>query len=676
MTALPGAQRLRPAAPLRSGMMPPPADCASARAGTGLSPDTLAAGTAVVLTSPAPPRDIAADWCRGTGKTQHAVYLAESLWHSRHLALLVWVDAATRSSILAGYAHAFAEILGTAPGEDAETAGSRFVAWLAEASQPWLVVFDDLTDAADLAGLWPQGPAGRVLVTARQGASLPGEFGAMAWPIGVFSGREALAYVLARLPSDPDQRVGAVDLIEDLGCHPLALAQATALIASSDLTCRDYIRYFAHRKGEISRLDGREPAPAAVTWTLSLEHADRLRPAGLAQPCLALAALLDCKGIPGSVFDTPAVREYVAASGSGNRSDPEPSAGLANLQRAGLLTIDPARAGPTVRLSALVKGAVTATMPDAVRDQAGTTAARALLEAWPTGDWPPPLAQALRSGAACLRRAAPDGLFSGECHPVLLRAGRSLDAARLTGAAVGYWRDIAATCGRLLGPSHADTLEACGMLSRALVAAGRLGEAIPLCEQVLGRQIGTYGPDHPGSVAAGTDLGRALLGFASIIINCTGLSLTSPLGSPCKNHYTAGGTDQLAQMIAAIGPKVAAALAAIHQRAPRARALLVGYPDILPDAGRGCWPVVPIAHGDVPYLRGAEAELNAMLADEAAANGATFVDTYRNSIGHDFCQRTGVKWVEGLVPTSPAAPVHPNALGERAMAQQVLAAVG
>jgi hypothetical protein len=44
------------------------------------------------------------------------------------------------------------------------------------------------------------------------------------------------------------------------------------------------------------------------------------------------------------------------------------------------------------------------------------------------------------------------------------------------------------------------------------------------------------------------------------------------------------------------------------------------------------------------------------------------------AIGHDFCQPTGVKWVEGLVPTSPAAPVHPNALGERAMAQQVLAA--
>ena len=89
---------------------------------------------------------------------------------------------------------------------------------------------------------------------------------------------------------------------------------------------------------------------------------------------------------------------------------------------------------------------------------------------------------------------------------------------------------------------------------------------------------------------------------------------------------------------------------------------------------RGEELTLPIAHGDVPYLRGVANELNAMLAGEAAANGATFVDTYSDSIGHDFCQRTGVKWVEGLVPTSPAAPVHPNALGEEATAQQVLAA--
>jgi hypothetical protein len=29
------------------------------------------------------------------------------------------------------------------------------------------------------------------------------------------------------------------------------------------------------------------------------------------------------------------------------------------------------------------------------------------------------------------------------------------------------------------------------------------------------------------------------------------------------------------------------------------------------------------------------------------------------------CAPHGVRWIEGLIPTSPAAPVHPNALGMR-----------
>jgi lysophospholipase L1-like esterase len=166
------------------------------------------------------------------------------------------------------------------------------------------------------------------------------------------------------------------------------------------------------------------------------------------------------------------------------------------------------------------------------------------------------------------------------------------------------------------------------------------------------------------------------INFINIVINCTTLSLTNPFGSPCKNHYTSGGTDQLKQAIDATAPKVAAVLKDIHQRAPQASVFLVGYPDILPNSGDGCWPLVPIAFGDVPYLRGVEAELNQMLATQAAANGATYVNTYTASMGHDVCQLPGTKWVEGLVPTSPAAPFHPNASGERSMARQVEAAAG
>ena len=188
-------------------------------------------------------------------------------------------------------------------------------------------------------------------------------------------------------------------------------------------------------------------------------------------------------------------------------------------------------------------------------------------------------------------------------------------------------------------------------------------------------------PPQDNALSAGTTLVTLQvagnnIGFSDIIIHCTTLSLTNPFGSPCKSHYTSGGTDQLLAKFNATAPKVAADLQRIHADAPNARVFLVGYPAILPNNGNGCWPLVPIAFGDVPYLRGVEKALNSMLASVAAANHTTFVDTYTASIGHDVCQAPGTKWVEGLIPTSPAAPFHPNQLGEQGMARQVLAALG
>lgn len=183
------------------------------------------------------------------------------------------------------------------------------------------------------------------------------------------------------------------------------------------------------------------------------------------------------------------------------------------------------------------------------------------------------------------------------------------------------------------------------------------------------------------SLTGGTSLvtlgiGGNDIGFLDIIETCAEESLTDPFGDPCTAHYTAGGSDQLLAAIKATGPKVAAVLQQIRQRSPHAAVYVVGYPDILPEDSDGCWPIVPIAYGDVAYLRQTETELNAMLAGEADANGATYVDTYTPTIGHDVCRPAGVKWIEGLVPTSPAAPFHPNALGEAAMAKALEAAIG
>lgn len=165
------------------------------------------------------------------------------------------------------------------------------------------------------------------------------------------------------------------------------------------------------------------------------------------------------------------------------------------------------------------------------------------------------------------------------------------------------------------------------------------------------------------------------IGYSDVVVTCTILSILGLLGTPCTNHYTAGGVDQLAAAVAAAGPRVAGVLDRLHRRSPKARVLVVGYPQIAPPTGTGCWPLLPFAPKDLAYLRGVEVSLNAMLAAEARQHRATFVDTYGRSAGHDACTPAGTRWVEGLLPLGAAAPFHPNAAGERALAAAVLAAI-
>jgi hypothetical protein len=161
------------------------------------------------------------------------------------------------------------------------------------------------------------------------------------------------------------------------------------------------------------------------------------------------------------------------------------------------------------------------------------------------------------------------------------------------------------------------------------------------------------------------------IGFSSVAEDCFS---QQNRGTPCQDKYVVNGQDEISGRIQATAPKVDAVLDGIRSRSPSAKILVVNYAAILPDQGPGCWPVVPISDGDVPYVRAKQKELNQMLADQAAANGATLVDWYTASIGHDACQPPGIKWVEGAVPTNAAAPVHPNLLGMLGAADLVVAA--
>jgi len=110
---------------------------------------------------------------------------------------------------------------------------------------------------------------------------------------------------------------------------------------------------------------------------------------------------------------------------------------------------------------------------------------------------------------------------------------------------------------------------------------------------------------------------------------------------------------------------------AVRAAAPEAEVVVVGYPQLVGD--ETC-ERLPMAAGDLPAAR----EVNAGLADAveraAEAGGARYVDLLEPSEGHDICSAD--PWVNGFDLGAEAAPFHPFASEQEAVAELVADAVG
>ncbi len=500
--------------PISSGRVPALADVFSPRPETGHGIEVLGAGgeygqwagsgqpAVTVLVGPS-----------GYGKTYLAAAVVHGLSRSGICDLQLWINASSRSAVLVGYAQAAGDIGLADLSAPPEAAAARLMEWLARTDRRWVVVLDDVTDPAGLRGLWPVGGNGRVLVTCRPTGDLSelAERGARLCQIGQFSPREALSYLTARLYDDTDQRVEALDLAADMECMPLALALATATMAGTRLSCREYRHRFAGRKQELlGRVSSASVSPAEVAWSLALDRADQRPPAGAARPVLALTALLDPAGVPVHVLVSMAGCSYLAGRGNGAAADPKHAwVAAGNLAQCGLVTIDQANNIGMISVHPVIQAAVRRLVPGAVLDEAARAAADALLEVWPQLESEPALVQALRESAFKLREIAGEAVWTPDPHPVLIRAGTSLVDAGLARSAIGYWQSMLAAGSRVLGADHAQTLAFRDLLAGSCEAAGHLDDAIDLTLISVAEHERIQGPDHPDTLTARTSLARA-----------------------------------------------------------------------------------------------------------------------------------------------------------------------
>ena len=494
--------------PVLCGSVPPIAYPYHQRPETGAGlTDGLRPGETIILTSGGPadaagPGAAGLGAC-GTGKTQLAIAFTHVVWNARAVDLLVWVPATSRETIITAFAQAVGAVDNNIPDETAQAAAQRFLAWLSRTARRWAVVIDDLRDPAVLADLWPVGPTGQTIVTTR----LPGDrlaaLGRRVVQVGSYSSREALAYLNARFVAQPDQRIEALDLAEDLGRLPLALSLAANYIADREESCRDYRPRYAERHEQVKAAATADcPANVLAAWSLAIEWAHELGPANLAWPAVALAAMGDHNGIPSAVLTSRAACEYITGrpSASGAADQDLVRAVFGNLARLGLVSVDTVGAARAITMHPAFRLAVLRYLPPADVEQVVTAAAAAILETWPDQALDPQLDQALRDSTASLRAFAGDLLWKPEAHPLLFRAGRSLEGALLADSAITFWQEMTDTATRLLGPGHMQAVQSRDRLAAAYEAAGRLGDAMAVFESALADRELNLGADHPDTL--------------------------------------------------------------------------------------------------------------------------------------------------------------------------------
>ena len=180
------------------------------------------------------------------------------------------------------------------------------------------------------------------------------------------------------------------------------------------------------------------------------------------------------------------------------------------------------------------------------------------------------------------------------------------------------------------------------------------------------------------AVRRGTDLITMTIGgndsgvFINSIVQCgvAGVS-TAGTGSPCKDQH---GKEFVTTIRSTTLPSLKKALRAVHRKAPRAEVAILGYPRILPPT-KGCYPQMPVARGDVPYLFNLQRVLNNVVRRAAKATDSVYVNVPKASRGHDACKEVGRRWVEPVLLGTNPVIVHPNARGEAAMARVALRAL-
>ena len=408
----------------------------------------------------------------------------------------------------------------------------------------WLLVFDNADSPGVIKDFFPGGSFGHVIVTTRNSA-----WSTVAEPleIDVFSRNESLDLLRRRVPGLSVE--DATEVAELLGDLPLAIEQASAWLAETGMSTKEYVNQL--KSHLVAQLDQSQPSdyPTTVAATFRLSFGRlRQRSPGAAR-LLELCAYFSPDPISLSLIYSDEMIDSLLSRDPRLQERSVLAVLIRDLTRFSLAKID--RGSNTLEVHRLVQAVVRAQMPgQQYREDTAHEVHRVLVgarprqggtddpENWPRYDliWPHlsgseaatcdfedtrkllidrvrylwkrgEYEEALESGrdfqAQWERKIGIDHRqtlhLRFQIANVLRSAGRPQEAYELD-------KDIFEKQENSLGSSHPHTLQTAGSIAADLRALGRFGEALAMDQVTYDQLRYTVGPDEPTTLSAANNL--------------------------------------------------------------------------------------------------------------------------------------------------------------------------